>query len=109
MASEGKLRRIKLGHRSTRFRAEDLDRLVAAARSQTTMTHNNPEVLDSSEFFAKVAWEVLNGSSPLSAIEQITGTYGRDDPILGMVEDGLGSRDVNTRKPEGHRRIRSDV
>lgn len=77
---------------------EDIDRLVAAARSQTAMTHNNPEVLDSSEFFAKVACNVLKGLSPLSAIKQITGTYGQNDPILGMVEDGLASRDVNTRK-----------
>ncbi len=49
---------------------QDLDALVSAARLQTQMTHNNPEVIESAEFFARVLWMVLHGRSPLEAVEE---------------------------------------
>ncbi len=49
----------------------DLDELLRAARQQTQMTHNNPEVIESAEFFARVLWKVLHGKSPLAAIDEV--------------------------------------
>ncbi len=48
-------------------REEDL---VAAARAQTRMTHQDPVVVDSAEFFARTTLLVLQGQSPVAALKQ---------------------------------------
>jgi ADP-ribosylglycohydrolase len=73
---------------------ENPDTLTAAARAQTAMTHNNQEVLESSEFFAGVVSKVLQGSAPVAAVKASLpdGRLGR------LVQDGLESSGLETRK-----------
>ena len=69
----------------------DLEGLVEAARAQTGMTHKNPPVIESAEFFARVAWKVLEGASPVSAIREAAKEPFQDVPIAEWVSDGLDS------------------
>jgi ADP-ribosylglycohydrolase len=70
---------------------DDLDALVAAARAQTRMTHNNSQVLDSAEFFARVAFAALRGTAPRKAMEDAAGR-GYPCGLIGQwVEKGLAS------------------
>lgn len=49
---------------------DDREALLAAVRSQTQLTHNNPATLAGADFIAKVVYEVLRGAQPLTAMEQ---------------------------------------
>ena len=69
----------------------DLEGLVEAARAQTGMTHNTPPVIESAEFFARVAWNVLEGASPVSAIREAAKEPFQNAPIAEWVSDGLDS------------------
>ncbi|MBI4775810.1 MAG: ADP-ribosylglycohydrolase family protein [Deltaproteobacteria bacterium] len=69
----------------------DPEGLVESARAQTRMTHNNPLVIDSAEFFARVVRKVLDGGSPVSVIREVAGEPFKDAPIAEWVSDGLGS------------------
>ena len=62
--------------------AQDLDGLLEAAREQTQMTHNNPLVLDSAQFFARSAHAALHGASPLEAMESAAKEGEYDSPLL---------------------------
>ena len=65
---------------------DDLDTLVEAARDQTRMTHNNPNVIDGAEFFASVSWLVLCGTTPISAMEKVSNErFHVDDAFAGAV------------------------
>ena len=77
---------------------DDPDRLVSACREQTAMTHNNPVVLDSAAFFARVGGLVLNGSTPLTAMEQAAGDAGLDASLRELIDAGVASREGDTRK-----------
>ena len=70
---------------------EDLDTLVKASRAQTKMTHSNPLVVESAEFFARLSWMVLNGSSPLPAIEEIAARRFQKSPISEWIESGIAT------------------
>lgn len=48
----------------------DREALLAAVRSQTQLTHNNPATLAGADFIAKVVYEVLRGTQPLTAMEE---------------------------------------
>ncbi len=50
----------------------DRERGVEFSVLQTKVTHNNQGVLLAAEFFAKVAYEVLEGKSPKNSIEAVT-------------------------------------
>jgi ADP-ribosylglycohydrolase len=76
--------------------AENLDRLVRSARDQTKMTHNHPVVVDGAEFFAGICWNVLQGDTPVSAIEHLTAEKYQGSPLAGWVKKGLDSRDEET-------------
>jgi ADP-ribosylglycohydrolase len=67
---------------------QDLDGLVRAARQQTQMTHNNSEVIESAEFFARVLWKVLHGESPLAAIDEVAAGLPTATLLAGWVETG---------------------
>ncbi len=70
----------------------DLDGLVNAARAQTQMTHTDPLTVDSAEFFARVAWNVLMGETPLAAIRKVSRDRFSDSRISEWTEQGLASR-----------------
>lgn len=75
---------------------EDLDRLMDAARIQTRMTHNDPLVIDSAEFFSRVAFSVLRGQPPAMAIQQVTSNRFSESPISQWVREGIQSRDTES-------------
>ncbi len=77
----------------------DLDTLVKAARDQTRMTHNDPHVIDGAEFFARVAWLVLRGTSPVAALEEVSSERFNNSSLWHWVRNGIeskGSESVST-------------
>ena len=71
---------------------DDLDTLVVAARDQTRMTHNNPDVIDGAEFFARVSWLALRGTPPLRAMEEVSSERFDKSPLMHWVRDGIESK-----------------
>jgi len=74
------------------------DKLVESVRSQTAFTHNNPEVIDSAEIFARVARKVVNGATPVAAVKQIVEDGFSRGPYAEWVDSGLKSADTDTRQ-----------
>jgi ADP-ribosylglycohydrolase len=70
---------------------DDLDGLLEAAKAQTRMTHNTPEIIESAEFFAAVAWKVLKGTGPVSAMEQVSGERFKGSVISKWMKAGIQS------------------
>lgn len=77
---------------------QDEDKLIEYVRSQTAFTHNNPEVIDSAEFFASVAVRVLQGAAPVAAINKVLEDGFSREPYSKWVKDGLDSKDKDTRQ-----------
>ena len=75
---------------------EDLDALIEAARAQTMMTHNHPQVVDAGVFFTAVAWLVLRGEDPVSAMEKVVEKRFAQSPIAQWFRDGIRSRDTHS-------------
>ena len=69
----------------------DPERLVKAARAQTRMTHNNPLVIDSADFFARVSCEVLEGTAPVKAMTQVAAQRFDGRPLSAWVKAGIES------------------
>jgi len=76
----------------------DLEKLIAAARAQTALTHNNRMVIETAEFFGRVVWQVLNGEVPTAAIRHVLEEGFNRDPYVKWVTDGLNSADAETRQ-----------
>ncbi len=70
-------------------RGLDEDGLVRAARDQTRMTHNNPRILDATEFFARSAWAVLHGQGPVAAMRRAAQADYNTLPASDWLEQGL--------------------
>ena len=73
------------------FYHKDPKTLVKAARDQTQMTHNNPLVIDSAEFFARVCCKVLDGTSPTKAMTEVAALRFKGFPLFGWVKEGVES------------------
>ena len=54
---------------------------MQSVRSQTALTHNNPAVIESAEFFAGVTWRVIHGETPIAAIKQVVDDGFPGNPI----------------------------
>ena len=54
------------------LREEDPNVLIEAVRAQTALTHNNPEVIDTAEFIARMVLLLVQGVSPESALRTAT-------------------------------------
>jgi ADP-ribosylglycohydrolase len=76
----------------------DPENLITAARAQTALTHNNPTVIETAEFFGRVVLHVLDGQAPTSAINQILEEKFNRDPYVNWVTDGLNSAGSDTRQ-----------
>jgi len=76
---------------------EDVDRLVAAVRSQTAMTHNAPAVIESSEFFARTAVRVLRQTPPRAALQGVLEEHFNREPFTRWVSDGFESAGIESR------------
>ena len=73
-----------------------LDGLVEAARAQTRMTHNHAVVIDSAEFFARVSWMGLQGTSPVLAMEEVSRQQFEESPISQWVKEGIDSKHIDS-------------
>ena len=80
------------------FYRNDLNKLTTAARAQTALTHNNPHVIESAEFFGRVVWQVLHGKTPIAGVKQVLGEGFERDPYVKWVTDGLNSVESDTRQ-----------
>ena len=89
----GASRIAPLGH----FYREDPRAFVEAARIQTALTHNMPDVTDSAEFFARVTADVLAGHDPVSAISRVRADGFDRPPFAGWISAGLESLDRGTK------------
>ena len=77
--------------------ANDMTSAIQAARYQTALTHNNPSVLDSAEFFVRLAIRALAGEKPSEAVPHLLEDYFQDTDIGDTVSLGLASQDKDTR------------
>ncbi|MGD9330869.1 MAG: ADP-ribosylglycohydrolase family protein [Desulfobacterales bacterium] len=79
----------------------DQDAMVAAVRQQTALTHRNPDVIDSAEFFARLTTAVLQGQHPEDALQDVVRQYFDRPPFKGWVSEGLDSQTRDTREAIG--------
>lgn len=70
--------------------------LIAAARAQTGLTHNNPLVLDGAEFLARAALAALGGVDPVGALEEAAGGDYQELPVRQWLDMGLASTKTET-------------
>ncbi len=71
------------------------EKLTAAVREQTAMTHNDPATLDTADFFARVTASVCRGTPPVRAMEKLAADYGASTVGL-WVEKGIASVEKDT-------------
>jgi ADP-ribosylglycohydrolase len=77
---------------------DNLEKLVASAKAQTVMTHNNPQVVESADYLARITWNVLKGSHPTAAIQKISDNEINKDPLREWVATGMDSVRLDTRE-----------
>ncbi|MCP4694037.1 MAG: ADP-ribosylglycohydrolase family protein [Desulfobacterales bacterium] len=77
---------------------QDMDALVAAARAQTIMSHNNLLVAEAAEFFARVAAKALNGQSPAGVMVQTAEEMKASEELKEGLDMGQASADGDTRQ-----------
>lgn len=75
----------------------NLDKLIAAARAQTSFTHNAEPVVASAEFFGRLAFKVLGGETPLSAVQAVMNEGFQEEPFSRWIQRGLESIENETR------------
>ncbi|MBW2660342.1 MAG: ADP-ribosylglycohydrolase family protein [Deltaproteobacteria bacterium] len=80
---------------------EDVYGFVNAARAQTAMTHNHPQVIDCAELFARTSVMVFQGESPSAALEKSFEAMPEAVELQQMVRSGLESRTGDTREAIG--------
>ena len=74
----------------------DPEKLVESAESQTQMTHNSPLTIDSAAFFARVAWQVLEGAQPVEAMKDVSREHFGGSPVSRWVQAGLATKDKDS-------------
>lgn len=80
------------------YHGEDVDAFIAAAASQTAMTHNSAQVIQCAELFARASSLVLKGTQPTKAFQKAIEAMPKALEIKGMVKAGLDSRSQDTRQ-----------
>jgi len=73
------------------------EQLIASVRAQTAMTHNQADVIDSAEFFARVTLGVLNGQTPCEALKAVLQANFNRPPFAEQINDGIESASADTR------------
>lgn len=77
--------------------ANDMASAIEAARHQTALTHNNPSVLDSAEFFVRLTFRTLAGEKPSETIPHLLEKQFQNTDIADAASLGLASQDKDTR------------
>ena len=67
------------------------DRLVAAAREQTRMTHSDEATVDAAEFLARVSVACLDGTRPSEAMTEVLEAHFQNTPLEMWVTQGLSA------------------
>lgn len=75
---------------------KDADGFVSAARTQTALTHNQPIVIQTAEFFARTAVLVFQGQEPVFAVKKTLEQTADAPELKQMVTAGLESKDEET-------------
>jgi len=74
---------------------KDEKSLAENAVLQAKMTHNHPLVLAATDFFARVTYDVLHGSTPTQAIkERVKAVENKD--VSALINAGVASKDKET-------------
>jgi ADP-ribosylglycohydrolase len=76
----------------------DLEKLVTSAREQTALTHNNPLIIDTAEYFARVVWHVLQGQTPTEGLKTAKAGTLDTEPYSRWIDEGLQSTAGDTRQ-----------
>lgn len=79
------------------FYQNDRQQLLETVRQQTALTHNNPATLAGAEFIAKTVWNVLQGESPLAAMEKGLDEGVADLDLDNRIRGGLDTIGKETR------------
>lgn len=79
------------------FHRDDRQKLLNAVRQQTAMTHNNPTTLAGAEFIANTSWGVLQGTNPITAMENALEAGVADIDLDNRIRMGLDSAGKDTR------------
>ena len=77
---------------------EDPEAMAAAARAQTAMTHDHPAVVACAEFIARATCKVLQGASPIAALNGTVAEGIGGSAVAHWVSEGLESAVRDTRK-----------
>ncbi|MGB5985747.1 MAG: ADP-ribosylglycohydrolase family protein [Desulfobacterales bacterium] len=77
---------------------DDPRQLLTAVRTQTQMTHNHNDVVQSAQFFAQVTLAVLKGQAPPAAMEAVGKADFDQTPIQDWLAEGLESAGRDTRE-----------
>jgi ADP-ribosylglycohydrolase len=73
------------------------EQMIASVRTQTAMTHNQVDVIDSAEFFARVTMAVLDGQTPCEALKAVLKANFNRPPFVEQINSGLDSVSTDTR------------
>ncbi len=79
------------------FHRKDRQELLKAVHQQTAMTHNCPASLAGAEFIAKTVWGVLEGMSPIKAMESALEEGVADIDLDNRIRMGFDSGGKDTR------------
>jgi ADP-ribosylglycohydrolase len=90
LAGAARVAPIVLAHLS------DPDRMISAARAQTEMTHRDPNVVDSAAFFARSALFILQGQTPIQALEQAAQAKYTKLPVKKWLKKGKEKASSNS-------------
>jgi ADP-ribosylglycohydrolase len=77
--------------------AQDVESAIQAARHQTSLSHNNPSVLDASDFFVRLTFSALSGQKPSVAIPALLENQFKDTDLAESASLGLASQNKDTR------------
>jgi ADP-ribosylglycohydrolase len=69
----------------------DVEAMVKACRTQTSLTHNNAKVIDAAEFFARTAQATLTGTPPSQAMVQALDGRLPGSPLHGWFAEAMAA------------------
>ena len=74
------------------------EQMIASVRAQTAVTHNQADVIDSAEFFARVTMAILDGQTPCEALKAVLKANFNRPPFIEQVNDGIDSASDDSRE-----------
>ncbi len=80
---------------------ENLEELIRESRAMSAMTHNNPVVLDATEFLVRTTHSVLEGAGTVEAIKAAASAGYESGLLADWVEQGLASLEKETMRAVG--------